>query len=551
LKTDLKINYAVLEDIADNVNLYKTAIEDIDDSIGELSKVIEKQKSESTKKLASKISKKKDKRSDLIKKLDEIQKMIQNYCADMRSLVNCKQEQKNTRVDQLDVQFNVWQIKTSIFSFVCDMTSEPQESNLPIQVGPNCDPHREEKEKKMQANYKKLMNFYRNRIVPTYKEIDEYTDDFKKIYDKFVAPYENKDDEYASKMGKIYDKGKSWLQKAEDWFHNHKDAIGVFFTEFAKGFVGAVVVVVIAGALSIPAGILFAVLMIAVPLGKSAVAFIPDGAFDYPLLKDFKKSCNETKDSVGKLCSITLDRGPMGFVECIGQGMEDNVQTDKGIAAIFGSVSGMALGTFAGGELVESIRELKVTKSELEIAKLEKPKVKEAKPKDIGGEKPGVNTLIPKDVKDIIAKVENGTIKLVKNIQKGNYGEMKMDVYFAKRGYKRISLDRVTSIDAPTHHGIDGVYYNPEGKPPYVIAEAKFSSTGIPRLSKLRDGTRQMSEKWITKQSKRGLSRLDQAVGKEKALDILTKDYKSVLVTIDKTGDVKTCILDANGKMIK
>ncbi|SFG86036.1 hypothetical protein SAMN04487761_1801, partial [Lachnospiraceae bacterium C7] len=86
---------------------------------------------------------------------------------------------------------------------------------------------------------------------------------------------------------------------------------------------------------------------------------------------------------------------------------------------------------------------------------------------------------------------------------------------------------------------------------PYVIAEAKFSSTGIPRLSKLRDGTRQMSEKWITKPSKRGLSRLDQAVGKEKALDILTKDYKSVLVTIDKTGDVKTCILDANGKVIK
>ena len=131
----------------------------------------------------------------------------------------------------------------------------------------------------MQANYKKLMNFYRNRIVPTYKEIDEYTDDFKKIYDKFVAPYENKDDEYTSKMEKIYDKGKSWLQKAEDWFHNHKDAIGVFFTEFVKGFLGAVAVVVIAGTLSISAGVVFTVLMIAVPLGKSAVAFIPDGAF--------------------------------------------------------------------------------------------------------------------------------------------------------------------------------------------------------------------------------------------------------------------------------
>ena len=65
-----------------------------------------------------------------------------------------------------------------------------------------CDPHMEEKEKKMQANYKKLMNFYRNRIVPTYKEIDEYIDDFKKIYDSIVAPYENLDDDYVSKIGK-------------------------------------------------------------------------------------------------------------------------------------------------------------------------------------------------------------------------------------------------------------------------------------------------------------------------------------------------------------
>ncbi|WP_051604924.1 CdiA family toxin C-terminal domain-containing protein [Lachnobacterium bovis] len=250
----------------------------------------------------------------------------------------------------------------------------------------------------MQANYKKLMNFYRNRIVPTYKEIDEYTDDFKKIYDKFVAPYENKDDEYASKMEKIYDKGKSWLQKAEDWFHNHKDAIGVFFTEFVKGFVVAAVVVVIAGALSISAGVVFTVLMIAVPLGESAVASIPDGAFDGPLLKDFKKNCNETKDSVGKLCSITLDRGPMGFVECIGQGMEDAVQTDKGIAATFGSVSGMTLGAFAGGKFVESFSTPEVTVSESEIAELEKPKVKEVKPKDVEGEKPKVSKVEEKPI---------------------------------------------------------------------------------------------------------------------------------------------------------
>lgn len=38
-----------------------------------------------------------------------------------------------------------------------------------------------------------------------------------------------------------------------------------------------------------------------------------------------------------------------------------------------------------------------------------------------------------------------------------------MDAYFESQGYERITLDRVTDLNAPTHHGIDGVYYNPDG----------------------------------------------------------------------------------------
>ena len=46
-------------------------------------------------------------------------------------------------------------------------------------------------------------------------------------------------------------------------------------------------------------------------------------------------------------------------------------------------------------------------------------------------------------VDDIIKGVENGEIPLSNNIQKGNYGEMKMDAYFESQGYERISLDRL------------------------------------------------------------------------------------------------------------
>ena len=68
----------------------------------------------------------------------------------------------------------------------------------------------------------------------------------------------------------------------------------------------------------------------------------------------------------------------------------------------------------------------------------------------------------------------NGDILLSNNIQKGNYGEMNMDVYFKSQGYERISLDRVTDLNAPTHQGIDGVYYNLDGHLPYFASPIMY-----------------------------------------------------------------------------
>ena len=138
-------------------------------------------------------------------------------------------------------------------------------------------------------------------------------------------------------------------------------------------------------------------------------------------------------------------------------------------------------------------------------------------------------------VNDIIKGVENGDIPLTNNIQKGNYGEMKMDVYFESQGYERISLDKVTDLDAPTHQGIDGVYYNSDGYPPYVIGEAKYGSSG---LGNTRDGM-QMSDTWIN-----GSDRLVNAVGKEVADDILLEGYERTIVNIAPDGTINITNLD-------
>lgn len=138
-------------------------------------------------------------------------------------------------------------------------------------------------------------------------------------------------------------------------------------------------------------------------------------------------------------------------------------------------------------------------------------------------------------VDDIIKGVENGEIPLSNNIQKGNYGEMKMDAYFESQGYERISLDRVTDLNAPNHQGIDGVYYNPDGHPPYVIGEAKYGSS---RLGNTLDGP-QMSDDWIY-----GSNRLLKAVGKEMYDDILVEGYGKQLIHIDKNGVLDVTVID-------
>ena len=145
----------------------------------------------------------------------------------------------------------------------------------------------------------------------------------------------------------------------------------------------------------------------------------------------------------------------------------------------------------------------------------------------------------------IISEVDDGTIELISNMRKGNYGEMTTDEIYRQLGYERISLDMTTEIDGATHHGIDGVYYNPNGHPPYIIAEAKYGGS---RLSYLKGGTKQMDSNWIG-------SRLEKAVGEEHYDLILdaydSGDVQAQLVKIQKNGNIMINNLDAKANIIK
>ena len=146
----------------------------------------------------------------------------------------------------------------------------------------------------------------------------------------------------------------------------------------------------------------------------------------------------------------------------------------------------------------------------------------------------------------IISGVDDGTIELISNMRKGNYGEMTTDEIYRQLGYERISLDMTTEIDGVTHHGIDGVYYNPNGNPPYIIAEAKYGSA---RLSYLKNPKiKQMSHPWVER-------RLKDAVGGRNFEEIVTAmdsgDVGYQLVKVRKNGDIMINNLDKKANIIR
>ncbi|MCW1929302.1 hypothetical protein [Bhargavaea beijingensis] len=144
--------------------------------------------------------------------------------------------------------------------------------------------------------------------------------------------------------------------------------------------------------------------------------------------------------------------------------------------------------------------------------------------------------------RNAIKSVESGKTKLKDNKQKGNYGEMKMDVHYESQGYNRISLDRVTNLDQKIAKGIDGVYENFTPPPKFIITEAKYNKSRLTTT----DTYRQMEDDWVDRN-------LRTAVGKTKSIEIFREQIRNPdnveknLVRIKIDGSITKAKLDEDG----
>ena len=412
---------------------------------------------------------------ELAGKLGCIAEMVQGYIWDMTAYVEPENEGEMMRVDRNDI----WQDYKKFYMYNPFLSAAENAGRKAALE----EEEREERERR-ERNYNTLAEFRKTLMGKITDELPGHIKKIHAIYEKNIVPFENTDDAYKKQIAEYYDQWASIGNKAED--------VGNIAVDILSGVVDGLKDMVTG-----IAGLLEGACKLVEWGGRKLTGLTVPEELDEDVSNIF-------------LCAETIIKDPGNALEAMGQHMFD-VADEKGLAY---SVSYVTADVVAGILLDKGIGKLKELRKAKKLNKIDD--VLDTA-EDLTGVGNNGTSLVDdvvesglNSVDDIIKGVENGDVPLINNIQKGNYGEMKMDAYFESQGYERISLDRVTDLNTPTHQGIDGVYYNPDGHPPYIIGEAKYGSS---RLSTLADGTPQMSDKWI-------IDRLENTVGEEVANDI-------------------------------
>ena len=151
----------------------------------------------------------------------------------------------------------------------------------------------------------------------------------------------------------------------------------------------------------------------------------------------------------------------------------------------------------------------------------------------------------------------------------GNFGEMAVDVDLEGTGHiKRISMQRVESLDAPMHQGIDGIYENLTPPPKYIIVDSKYLSseaskadTFAPTMGNTKNSGRQLGNPLIENNLEAEFKDATGKITKEnqdKLDEILTAiaiDDDSMCLRVggkvDTTGKITYYKYDSDGLVIK
>jgi cell division protein ZapA (FtsZ GTPase activity inhibitor) len=335
MRTDLRLVYSELEKVSERISSYYTAIEEVEIAVSDMRSFLEEQESEAITKLKEKLDSVTIDMADKKSMLEALGNILDDYIADMRGLVREAVSGNQTRVDTLDISYNLWQMKNAYQSLE-QATAFPVSSESFWQFGD--EEEAEEERRKRERNYQKLENFRSNQLAGLKTRMKSRLDGIDDIYKKYLKAFETMDDSYRKRLDEIYNEKTSSQDKRKNFWESFGNISKTFLKAFAVAAAGAVLLALL------PA---WAPLVMLGGVALTGIGCMVMAEVPKEYVPEWMSGIKDTSDGVSKKLKGYLKR-PEGMIEDIGQGLMDTVQTPKGIASVSGTVSGMLLGNWAG-----------------------------------------------------------------------------------------------------------------------------------------------------------------------------------------------------------
>ncbi|MCP1103084.1 hypothetical protein M2454_002437 [Aequitasia blattaphilus] len=388
MRTDLKINYSHLDEIIDRIRNYTNAVEELEDSLLDMKRFLNEQKSDAVSELESSIGKVSSELVNRKEKLRHLENMLRSYLGEMEGTVPARNRESQVRVDTYDTAFNIMQMETEVNSVEQSWNTNVW-SGFYFGIGEDADEERERRER----NYQQIEDIRANSLVYLAAITRDNVQEIRDIYENHLKTYEQRDDEFRTQINATYDT----LTSEKDKWDNCWELFGSISKSAIKGLATGLITTLVVVLFPEVALIGAAVVVVVGVKGVEMLGKVPKEA-----LPSWLHGAKDVSDR--------LEKNPLSIVTMAGQGLMDTIQTPEGAATVTGTFIGSLVGAKIGVKLKPKVD-----------AKIADLKAKRAETKKLDGTTPKTKDVKSPKIKDgVVEKVEGVSGADVDNFIKNN-----------------------------------------------------------------------------------------------------------------------------------
>ena len=317
MKRDIKVNYGTIDSIVQELERYRSALENMESTIININNKLESENSgDAVSALRTKYSDMKSQIDSCKEEITDLHDIFSNYSNDMTSIIKPKNHEAMMRVSRNDIYWNM----ETLISFCCNVGMTRRNAAV-FKSFPSAFASDEEKAAE-RRNGDKLDDLH-NSIGYYYNRLMEDVSDMRDLYNRKVIPYENMDDTYKSKANSIYSKYTNFFED----LHTKLNSFGVGTINLVKG-IGGSILGFIGDVWNLVKGVF---VYAGAAIGIACTAVFGDAP-------DCLKECKSKAAKYNETISAII-HDPFLIVEGLSQGVNDAYE-EKGICYVTGYVVG-------------------------------------------------------------------------------------------------------------------------------------------------------------------------------------------------------------------